>query len=178
MLYTEHMIYQIISYLILIGLVFFLTRGLYIKEIKALTVKDKKTGIYNRNYFDTVYIAEFHRSRRINHPISLIFIQSDSSLEVATNLMEAIHRDTDFIACYQKSLYVAVLYDTDSEGTDMVVKRIMDHRPADHNINIGVYAGVPDNHISSQYMIDEAYKALEKSLKLGMNIVEFSLNSV
>jgi GGDEF domain-containing protein len=176
--YTEHMIYQIIYTVILMALVFFITRSFYKKEIKSLTLKDRRTGIYNRSYFDHVYMSEFHRARRINHPISLIFIKSDRSIEVAEKLIESIQRDTDFIAQYEEELYVAVLYDTDSNGTDKVINRILESRPYDHNLNIGVYAGVPDNHISSRYMLEAGMKALEKSIKNGKNCVEFSLDSV
>lgn len=172
------MIYQIVLTLVLMSLVFFITKHIYTKEIKRLTIIDKKTGIYNRSYFDYTFISEFHRARRIQHPIALIFIQTDKSIKLTKSLLDSIKRDTDFIAQYEKELYVAVLYDTDSNGTDKIINRIMESKPMDHDINIGVYAGIPDCHISSKYMLETGLKALEKSINIGKNCVEFSLNSI
>jgi len=159
-------------------LTYIITRGVYIKRVNALTIKDEKTGIYNRNYFDLIYISEFQRARRISHPISIIFIQCDSSTEVTEKLIQSIKRDTDLIAKYDEDHYIAVLYDTNSIGTDKVINRIMYNIPEGHTVNMGVHSGIPDNHTSSQYLLDESKKALVKSLRYGRNRVEFSLDSI
>lgn len=176
--YNQIMIYQIFFLLITVATTFLITRVIYIRQIKKLTIKDKKTGIYTRSYFDSVYITEFQRARRINHPISIIFIKCDSSTELIGELIHSIQRDTDFIAKYDKEHYVAVLYDTDSNGTDKVISRIISNLPEGRTVNMGIHACIPDSHISSQYLLDESKNALIKSLKHGKNMVEFSLDSI
>lgn len=172
------MVFQIIYSLLLMMTVFLITRIYYSKKIKELTIIDERTGIYSKTCFDTLYRSEFNRARRINHPLSIVFIKTEPSIEIAKKLAISIERDTDFIAQCEEGLYVAILNNTNSDGTDKVIDRIIRNMPVDISINIGVYAGIPDRHVNSENLLNEAKKALKKSIKQGKNCIEFSLNSI
>lgn len=169
-------------------------------EINKLTVKDPLTNTFNRQFFDDNYIKEFHRARRVKQPLALIYFDVDNIekiqkghgteavditlKEVSLILNDAIQRDTDFIARYNSHLFAAVLYNTFSDGVELVVERILTKlkniKLYDQSISlsIGVHVGIPDNHTNTEMMINESLKALTKAKKRENNSIEFSLNSI
>lgn len=164
---------------------FLITRMYYIKHLKEdniiideLTIIDSETGLYNRDFFDKTYLSEYHRARRIKHPIALLFLETENIKDISMILKSSIKRDTDFLSRYERNLFVAVMYDTNSDGVDLVIKRIMDNLNSSLIINMGIHAGIPDGHTSSRNLLNQALKALTKSKNRGDNIIEFSLNSI
>jgi diguanylate cyclase (GGDEF)-like protein len=168
-------------------------------KLKELTIKDTLTNCFNRLYFEKNYIKEFHRSRRASQPIAILFIDIDDFKEindslghevgdtilikVAKALNTAIQRETDFVARYGGDEFIAVLYNTNSQGVDLVIKRIKDgmegitETEKKTTISIGVHVGIPDSHTNSRMMLIEADKALYKAKKNGKNRTEYSINS-
>lgn len=177
-------IYVIITLFLMIS-TFLITRMYYIscqkkdnKTIEELTIIDSETGLYNRTFFDKYYLSEFHKAQRINHPIALLFLETIDVKEVSKILTQSIKRDTDFVSRFCDNIFVVVMYNTNADGVDPVIKRVMDNLKKEITLNIGVHTGIPDSHTSSRNLIDEAFKALEKSKNRGNKTIEFSLNSI
>lgn len=169
-------------------------------EVNKLTVKDPLTNTYNRQFFDENYTKEFHRARRVKQPLALIYFDVDNIDEIQKDhgkeavditlkelsliLNDVIQRDTDFVARYNSHLFATVLYNTFSDGVELVTERILTKikniKLYDQNISlsIGVHVGIPDNHTNTEMMINESLKALTKAKKRENNSIEFSLNSI
>lgn len=150
-------------------------RGLQ-KQINELTIWEKGTRLYKRNHFDDLYIKEFHRARRTSEVLSIIYLKVEENDKTALNLTNSIKRNTDYICHYGKNLYLLLLTGTNADGTEHVIDRLTDTF-SDQSHHMGIYSGIPDSHTSSQSMLDEAMKALEKSIS-SRNRIEFSLNSI
>ncbi len=172
------------------------------KQLEILTIKDPLTNTYNRPYFEKAYIKEFHRSRRISIPLAVIFIDIDNFkvlndkygieignlalITVSNILLSTIKRSIDFISRFDGDEFIVILNNTNVDGTEQVIKRIFEEisnlnikefkEPL--TVSIGVHVGIPDNHISSQFLLDQAEEALLKAKNRGKNRVEFSLNSI
>ncbi len=171
--------------LLLIFITFLLTRNFYNRkllqkddEIQKLHTVNPDTGIYYRTYFDKIFLSEFHRARRIQHPIALIFIYNPGNTIIDKKLTATIKRDTDFVSYFEDKTYVCVLYNTDVEGVDNVIKRLFNTLSENDELKIGIHTQIPDNHTSSKNLIDEAYKALNRAKNSQGMAVEFSLNSI
>lgn len=169
-------------------------------EVNKLTQKDPLTNIYNRLYFDKNYIKEFHRARRVKQPLGILCVDVDNLKainankgkavgdsviqEVAKVLSIVIQRDTDFVTRYNGDEFIAILYNANSDGVELVLNRIMSKLEtitpefANFSISAGVHVGIPDNHTNSEMMLNEAEKALLKAKKESGNSVEFSVNSI
>lgn len=171
-------------------------------EVEKLTVIDPLTQTYNRPFFDSNYIKEFHRCRRVRQPLGIILfsvddirdINNDFSHElgdkvlsyISSILNDVIQRDTDFVARYHGNEFIAILYNTKSDGAELVINRVinelnnsnLDDYPKEVTLSIGVHVGIPDNHTNSNMMLSEANKALDKAKKESGISIEFSLNSV
>lgn len=169
-------------------------------EVNKLNQKDPLTNIYNRLYFDKNYIKEFHRARRVKQPLGILCVDLDDLKkinieegksvgdsiikDIAKILNKVIQRDTDFVVRYNSDEFIAILYNTDSNGVELVLERIISNldiktpkgKPV--YISAGVHVGIPDNHTNSEMMLNEAVKALLKAKKQLGNSIEFSLNSI
>lgn len=169
-------------------------------EVNKLSQKDPLTNIYNRLYFDKNYIKEFHRARRVKQPLGILCVDLDDLKkinieegksvgdsiikDIAKILNKVIQRDTDFVVRYNSDEFIAILYNTDSNGVELVLERIISNldiktpkgKPV--YISAGVHVGIPDNHTNSEMMLNEAVKALLKAKKQLGNSIEFSLNSI
>lgn len=171
-------------------------------EVDKLTVIDPLTHTYNRPFFDKNYIREFHRCRRVKQPLGIVLFSIDNInsinnefsheigdmviSSVANALNDVIQRDTDFVARYHGHEFIAILYNTKSDGAELVINRVkksldfikIEDYPKEITLSIGVHVGIPDNHTNSNMMLSEANKALKKAKKESGLSVEFSLNSV
>ena len=155
------------------------------EQVEDLTLKDRLTNTFNRHYFDETFIKEFHRARRASLPLGVVFIEinmidpTDEVLKTTAKLiLSIIKRDTDFVAKYSNNTFIAVLNNTISDGVEYVVEKVVKNIDPSLEISIGVHVGIPDGHTSSQIMLNEAEKALEKAKKGGVSNIEFSLNSI
>lgn len=146
------------------------------KQISELTLWDKDTGLYKKDHFDDIYMKEFQRARRVSEILSILFIRTEESLTTSLNIAKTIKRNTDYVCLHDKDTYILLLTGTNADGTEHVIDRVSEIL-TDQSFNMGIYSGIPDSHTSSQSMLDEAMKALEKSIS-SRNSVEFSLNSI
>lgn len=108
--------------------------------LKALTVLDPLTGLYNRRFLDDYAGREWRRARREHAPVSVLMFDLDqfgaynsecghdagdhALRAVAHTLRAAMHRGGDIVARYGGEEFVAVLPRTDAAGAHAVAERV------------------------------------------------------
>ncbi len=110
------------------------------EEIKALSVRDPLTRVYNRGYLDERLVHEVKRAFRFERPISLIMFDIDHFklindtfghtvgdrvlVECADLLKLSIRQEIDWIARYGGEEFVIVLPETLSPGAFVAAERL------------------------------------------------------
>jgi diguanylate cyclase (GGDEF)-like protein len=108
--------------------------------LEKLAMVDGLTGISNRRSFDLGLTMEWKRAARSRREISVIMLDidhfkpyndnyghgagDDCLQRVATSLRSAMHRPADLIARYGGEEFVALLPETDAQGTAEVAEKL------------------------------------------------------
>ena len=124
---------------------------------------DVLTGAYSRRYLERQLSQELERTRRFNHPLSVLLVDIDHFKrvndrfghamgdEVLRNtyrrMRELLPRACDWIARYGGEEFLVVLLDTDLGGAEVVAQRL----------NAGL-AGVHDQHIQRRGCRDHQHR--------------------
>lgn len=173
-----------------------------VNELEKVSIKDPLTDIYNRRYFDTVMKDHLELAKRGYNHLSLLMIDIDDFKEIndeyghvfgdhfliafADNMARLLTRSTDFVARYGGDEFVVVLYDTDEEGTrlmvDRIYKRVKKLEVLNENqmitfetsISIGVCSMVPSPDVAMETFISKADDALYDAKETGKNKAVFS----
>ena len=110
----------------------------------------------------------------------------DCLRKVATQLLETIFRDVDTIARYGGEEFAVILPETDSDGGEMVAKRMLESISALHiehetsqtgnhvTISIGLGTVMPTDDFRETTLIDLADKALYRAKESGRNNYQVS----
>jgi len=166
--------------------------------IKALSLMDELTGLFNRRGFDSRLRLEWNRARREQTPVSLMMIdidffkkyndiyghlQGDIALqEVAKVIAQSLKRPADFCARWGGEEFIALLPDTDLPGALNVAEQIRkgveetdilcDNGNVTHvTVSIGVNIILPTQDIFVKAFIDGADNALYAAKDSGRNRV-------
>lgn len=109
-------------------------------ETKELAERDALTNVYNFRYFSKHFIDEVKRSRRYNHPLSLMMIDLDhlkefndrfghgegnNLLRTVADLIKRNIRDVDCIARFGGDEFVVILPETPKHEAEEVARRIL-----------------------------------------------------
>lgn len=109
------------------------------RELWGRAITDQLTGLYNRHYFDDVFVAEFERARRYQiHLGCIIFdidhfkkvndvyghLVGDRVLKELGTLVSDTIRRVDIAARYGGEEFVLVLPETDQDGIELVASRL------------------------------------------------------
>lgn len=110
------------------------------EEIKALSIIDPLTGIYNRRYLLDKLPDEIKRSERYDHNLSMILCDIDHFKSINDNYghLEGDYVLREFTACLKKSIrdnldwisryggeeFIIVLPETDLEGARVLAERL------------------------------------------------------
>ncbi|UCE88884.1 MAG: diguanylate cyclase [Pseudomonadota bacterium] len=168
-------------------------------ELQRIARTDKLTGIANRRRFDEEIELELKRTRRSNHPLSLLMIdvdqfknyndtyghkQGDATLrEVAQCIESCLRRPSDFVARYGGEEFVVVLPDTPLEGALKIAENIRSavaalRIPHDSStivpyvtISLGVAPLPPGAQVSTAQLVDMADTAMYSAKEGGRNRV-------
>lgn len=164
-------------------------------ELEKLSTTDQLTQLKNRMYFDKKYDNEWRRSFRLKSPISVIMIDfdhfkilndtyghlfGDEVLKQASSLISnELKRPTDCIARYGGEEFVALLSNTDVEGTKTIGERIrsaiekmhIEHQgvPVKITCSVGGATAIPDNRLNKMDLIKHADSALYQAKHAGRN---------
>jgi two-component system, cell cycle response regulator len=109
-------------------------------SLKQLALHDQLTGAYNRGYLDRQLSKEIQRSRRYDHPFSIIICDIDHFKDVndryghqagdqvlkelVTRINRSIRNENDWVARYGGEEFVLVLPETDPAGCLIVAERV------------------------------------------------------
>jgi diguanylate cyclase (GGDEF)-like protein len=171
------------------------------EELRALTITDPLTGLYNRRHFDVVCNAEWERARRDHRPLSLLFIDIDyfksynddhghragdhCLAEIGKSIGKSLQRPADLAARYGGDEFVVLLPDTDTDGALDVARRILASVDALNILHgaspfgrvtcsIGLAEMVPSQKHTSQDLFERADRALYAGKQSGRNGVTAS----
>lgn len=109
-------------------------------SLKQLALHDQLTGAYNRGYLDRQLSKEIQRSRRYDHPFSIIICDIDHFKDVndryghqagdqvlkelVTRINRSIRNENDWVARYGGEEFVLVLPETAPAGCLIVAERV------------------------------------------------------
>jgi len=166
--------------------------------VKALSLMDELTGLYNRRGFDSRLRLEWNRARREQIPISIMMIdidyfkkyndgyghmQGDVALQRVAKIIERVlKRPADFCARWGGEEFIALLPDTALPGALIVAeeirKNIEDAQiPCDNGyitkttVSIGVNTIMPKQDVLVRDFITGADSALYSAKDSGRNRV-------
>lgn len=110
------------------------------EEVRALSIRDSLTGIFNREYLTERLQQELKRSQRYGHPLSLIMCDIDHFKDVndryghragdqilkdfVSRIAGSIRIDVDWIARYGGEEFLIVLPETDLASAYIVAERL------------------------------------------------------
>lgn len=170
---------------------------LLFNQVKALSIKDGLTGLYNRRFFEEQLTIDIDRSIRTALPISLMMIdidffknyndknghiEGDTLLSMISKLFKQNCRSSDFVCRYGGEEFAIILPDTclkhAVEVADKIRKKVYDtifpheeKQPLGKvTISIGV-ASFPDNVKNKEDLKVCSDKALYHSKENGRNCV-------
>lgn len=160
--------------------------------VRKLAHTDELTGIGNRRFIMSVLDREIKRSRRFQHPLSLILFDidyfkfvndffghqtGDVVLKQISVLIPEVLRDTDYFARYGGDEFIIVLTDTDTEGAWKVAEKIrkkielhvfgLEVNEISITLSLGVTSLTSD--LDGRIFIEQADKALYVAKNFGRN---------
>jgi diguanylate cyclase len=166
------------------------------KQLKEISFIDGLTELFNRNYFDGVFEAQWKNSQRSKSSIALLFLDidhfkrlndifghqvGDECLKlISVTIRSQVVRETDVVARYGGEEFIVLLPHTNVEDAEKIAENIRKSvsriKPdvADlvaMTISIGVAGMVPKSGGNSQDLIRLADLALYKAKKEGRNQV-------
>ena len=166
-----------------------------VNEKQVASFMDPLTGVANRGGFDQALVKEIARSRRVNYPLSLLFIDIDKFKEVndrfghvagdaviktVAGIIKRRARETDVVARYGGDEFVLLLPNTGIAGATVVAQGMIEQvkkagfhgsgKPVDVTISIGATELKEDD--SAQSVIERADRALYLAKDHGRDGVE------
>jgi len=164
--------------------------------VKALSLSDELTGLFNRRGFDYRLRMEMNRAKREQTPICIIMLdidnfkeyndlhghlQGDTALQSAARVIkQTLKRPADFSARWGGEEFTVLLPDTDMHGASGVAERIrsgiencsifcINGDTANITVSIGLNIYLPENDVSVRDFIAGADKALYAAKTSGKN---------
>jgi diguanylate cyclase (GGDEF)-like protein len=164
-------------------------------ELEKLSTKDALTNLYNRRYFDTMFLNYLNMAKRDGGNLSLIMIDIDDFKDIndqyghvagdmvlqdiSEQMQHVVNRSTDFITRFGGDEFLIVLYDTDCENTSLITEKFVElmksvqvnkqycNEEVGITVSIGVGCKVPSREDTVQDFIELADHALYESKRNG-----------
>jgi diguanylate cyclase (GGDEF)-like protein len=167
-------------------------------ELRALTITDPLTGLFNRRHFAVVSGTEWERARRDQRPLTVLFIDvdyfkpfndchghragDDCLAAVGKAIRQSLQRPADVAARYGGDEFVVLLPDTAVDGALDVARRVLETIAAlniPHGASpfgrvtstIGAADFVPGPQHTLQELVERADRALYAAKQAGRNDV-------
>ncbi|MCL5263786.1 MAG: GGDEF domain-containing protein [Chloroflexi bacterium] len=159
--------------------------------IQELTLRDGLTGTLKSVYAERMLSEELERSRRYNHPMSIILFStddwqtivkdrgSDEAAETLKMIGQALTqnlRNMDTVSRYQESRFLALLPETRLAGAQTTATRLC--KTVAERASIQLRAGVaefPSDAVSKHELIGEAEAALKFARSASVTVASRSL---
>jgi diguanylate cyclase (GGDEF)-like protein len=109
------------------------------EQIKALSILDPVTGLFNRRYFNDILVSEMERAYRLTRPLSLILFDidhfkgindryghmtGDQVLKDLAGILGSMLRRYDVFCRFGGDEMIILMSDTDIFGAQMVAERL------------------------------------------------------
>ena len=170
-------------------------RSKMLKKLEELVITDELTQLYNSRHFYKQLDMEVYRSKRHNHPLSLLFLdvdhfkkyndayghlQGDKVLISLSRIIKSCLRTMDSAYRYGGEEFTVILPETEGKEAVIVAARIRASMEAEKftpgsgkivnvTISIGVTEYCPDERISN--FVQRADKAMYMAKQKGRNKV-------
>jgi diguanylate cyclase (GGDEF)-like protein len=161
------------------------------RELERLSITDDLTGLYNRRYVMEALDNELRRSRRLEHPFTLLMLDvdrfkeyndayghltGDAALARVAAILKESTRDVDCAARYGGEEFVVLLPETAARGATETAQRIQERLARDEllggklTLSVGV-AQFPEDGESPEELLAGADAALYQAKREGRNRV-------
>src|SRR5204863_1200279 len=161
------------------------------KELERLSVTDDLTGLYNRRYLMDAVANEVRRSRRLDHPCTLLMadvdhfkeynddyghLAGDEALRRIAGILRETTRDVDCAARYGGEEFVVLLPETRAAGAIETAQRFRTRLATDElvggklSVSIGV-AQFPEDGDAPDALLARADAALYRAKRDGRDRV-------
>src|SRR5213082_2977075 len=160
-------------------------------ELERLSITDDLTGLFNRRYVMEALANEVRRSRRLEHPFTLLMLDvdhfkeyndayghlaGDAALARVAAILKESTRDVDCAARYGGEEFVILLPETEAAGATETAQRIQARLTGDElvggklTLSVGV-AQFPEDGESPEDLLAGADAALHQAKREGRNRV-------
>jgi len=170
------------------------------RKLESTVFFDSATGIPNRRHFDFTLQREWYIALRDSRPVSLLMISIDLFTRfnnlygvdagqyvlktIAQTLKSQLQRGSDLVARYDGEQFAVLLYDTHSEGSKLLAKRIKTavdallfvHAEAPEKrltISMGLVSLTPTRDNNQTDLVETAFAMLTDAQEVGGNTVCF-----
>ncbi len=172
------------------------------QNLKKLAYRDGLTGLYNKRYFQKVFVTELERSIRYKLPFSLLLLDidffkkvndtyghpaGDKVLEKVSSVMLRLIRNCDIASRYGGEEFTILLPETGVKGAKVLAQRLRRGIEQEKtstkggDISVTVSIGVAGTELAEkdftvETFIEQSDQALYKAKQAGRNRVE--VNSI
>lgn len=161
------------------------------KELEALYVTDRLTGLFNRHKIDETFVVESQRSKRYHHPLGLIMLDIDNFKQIndryghlvgdevlmaIADILRSSTREADIVGRWGGEEFVVVCPSTNLEGLAVIAENLR-KKIAEADMpsvgNITASFGISDlcNGCDVEQLIHEADEAMFAAKAKGKNCV-------
>ncbi len=167
------------------------------QKLEKIAITDELTGMFNRRYFFSRFVAEFERCKRFSQSLACVMIDidhfkkindtyghlyGDEALRNTALGIRGCTRIIDIAARYGGEEFAVILPTTDKEGALIIGNRIRDEidkmafpvkglgKIARFTVSLGI-ASYPKDASTIEELINNADRALYKAKGLGKNRV-------
>jgi diguanylate cyclase (GGDEF)-like protein len=169
----------------------------YQRHLEHQTQVDSLTGLFNRRAFEKKIDDEFQRSKRYQHPLSLLILDidhfkvindtyghhgGDTALIKISEILRSKTRQSDFPSRFGGEEFVLVLPDTDDDSALQVANKLHEEirsatygtpgRPFTLTVSIGLSSTAGGMYRDWQEMLEDADRALYQAKNNGRNRIE------
>jgi diguanylate cyclase (GGDEF)-like protein len=174
----------------------------YQRHLEHQTQVDSLTGLFNRRAFERKMEEEFERSKRYQHPLSLLILDidnfktindtyghhgGDTALVKISETLRAKTRQSDFPSRFGGEEFVLVLPDTDLDGALLVANKVHEEirsrtfgttsRSFSLTVSIGLSSTCAKTYREWREMLEDADQALYVAKNSGKDRVESSTSA-
>lgn len=159
------------------------------QKAQTLTIQDDLTKLYNSRHLNQCLTTEIKRARRLNRPLSLVFLdldgfkavndkfghlQGSQSLIDIAKIINECARDTDIAGRWGGDEFMLILPTTDTEGAVIVSERIRDRIESYrvHDLSMSASIGIasfPNHGHHKEELMQLADKAMYRVKESGKN---------
>lgn len=152
----------------------------------STSFRDSLSGLYSEAYFAEVFQREWNRMLREQDALSVIIVHPHLDLDdkndqlsfklIAQSIESATKRSTDMACRFQSSEIAVAVFNLDSLGTEVIIRRILNKvEPElaelihDIDLSIGALNLQPNRRTDINYVFEKAERLAKTAEQKGKN---------